>query len=77
MTAQSIGGGLDQKSIEFGMGDNFLPFHFDQLMIVTQVLSTKDVFDDRGHEEGGSDEGCSQHHEGQGSAGEEMGVVGN
>ena len=65
------------RSEKFGTGDNFLPFHFDQLTIVTHVLSTKDVFDDRGHEEGGSDEGCSQHHEGQGSAGEETGVVGN
>ena len=73
-TAQSICGGLDQKSLEWEK--NFLPFHCDQLMIVDDSC-TKDVFDDWGHEEGGGDEGCSQHHEGQGSAGEETGVVGS
>ena len=35
-------------------------------------MSTENVFDDGGHEEGGGDESCSQHHEGQGPAGEEI-----
>ena len=38
--------------------------------MIMLAMSTKDIFDDGGHEEGGGDEGCSKHHESQGSTGD-------